>query len=64
MYLFYAAALLILAAFVAAGTFIGRASTPRDYSLGGRKSSAAGVTGSPICSVKSAGKCGAQASNH
>ena len=45
LYLFYVAALLILAAFVAAGTFIGRASTPRDYSLGGRKSSAAGVTG-------------------
>ncbi len=44
--LFYLAAISTLAIFVAAGTFIGtRTSDPKDYSLGGRKSSAAGVTG-------------------
>ena len=46
MFYFYLAAISTLAIFVAAGTFIGtRTSDPKDYSLGGRKSSAAGVTG-------------------
>lgn len=46
MYAFYAAALLTLGAFVAAGTFIGNSrSGSKDFNLGGRKSSAAGVTG-------------------
>ena len=45
MFLFYAAALLVLAAFAAAGTFMGGGAASKDYSLGGRKSSAAGVTG-------------------
>lgn len=43
--MFYAAALLTLGAFVVAGLFIGRSSGSKDYSLGGRKSSVAGVTG-------------------
>ncbi len=46
MFYFYLAAAATLALFVGAGTLIGtRASEPKDYSLGGRKSSAAGVTG-------------------
>jgi SSS family solute:Na+ symporter len=46
LFYFYLAAISTLAIFVAAGTFIGtRTSDPKDYSLGGRKSSAAGVTG-------------------
>ena len=46
MFLFYLAAAATLALFVGAGTLMGTgASGPKDYSLGGRKSSAAGVTG-------------------
>lgn len=46
MFLFYLAAAATLALFVGAGALIGTgASGPKDYSLGGRKSSAAGVTG-------------------
>ena len=47
MFMFYAAAAMTLGIFIAAGTIIGAKSTSssKDYSLGGRKSSAAGVTG-------------------
>ncbi len=46
MYIFYAAAFATLAAFVAAGTLIGKKSSgSKDFSLGGRKSSVSGVTG-------------------
>ncbi|MDD4160384.1 MAG: sodium:solute symporter family protein [Synergistaceae bacterium] len=46
MFYFYLAAISILAIFAATGTFIGtRRSATKDYSLGGRRSSAAGVTG-------------------
>lgn len=46
MVLFYAAALITFCAFVGAGVLAGRGtSSSRDFSLGGRKSSAAGVTG-------------------
>lgn len=46
MFYFYLAAISTLVIFAAAGTFIGtRASGTKDYSLGGRQSSAAGVTG-------------------
>ncbi len=46
MFIFYAAAGLTLGAFIIAGTLIGaKTSSPSDYALGGRKSSAAGVTG-------------------
>ena len=46
MFYFYLAAAATLALFVGAGTLIGTGtSEPKDYSLGGRKSSAAGVTG-------------------
>ena len=46
MYIFYAAAFATLAAFVAAGTFIGKKSSDsKDFSLGGRKSSVSGVAG-------------------
>ncbi len=46
MFYFYLAAASTLVFFVTAGTFIGaRASGPKDYSLGGRKFTTAGVTG-------------------
>ncbi|MCE5201271.1 MAG: sodium:solute symporter family protein [Synergistaceae bacterium] len=46
MFAFYAAAFLTLGAFVAAGTLMGGGSSgSRDYNLGGRSSSSAGVAG-------------------
>jgi SSS family solute:Na+ symporter len=46
LFLFYAAAVITLGAFVATGTFIvGKTQDNRDYSLGGRKSTSVGVTG-------------------
>lgn len=46
MFYFYLSAILTLAIFVAVGTFIGTGtSDPKDYSLGSRRFSTAGVTG-------------------
>ncbi|MBR4400525.1 MAG: sodium:solute symporter family protein [Synergistes sp.] len=45
MFLFYFSAFAMLAAFIACGFAAGRRSDKKDYSLGGRKAGAAGVTG-------------------
>ena len=42
---FYLSACALLAAFFAAGVMLGRGGAKKDYSLGGRKAGAAGVTG-------------------
>ena len=45
MFLFYCSAFAMLAAFIAGGIAAGRCGDKKDYSLGGRKAGAAGVTG-------------------